>query len=64
MFEVPNVLSLKLIFKKQLLIHENKRQLKCSHDGCDKIFNTKSNLNHHRLVNLKNKLFKYNYCSH
>ena len=64
MFETLNVLSLKLVFKKQLLIHKNKRQLKCSHDGCNKIFNTKKNMNHHRFVNLKNKLFKYNYCSH
>ena len=46
-----------------LLSHENKRQLKCPYEGCDKTFNHKENLNEHKAIHSKNK-FKCNYCSH
>ena len=37
--------TLKSGLKNHLLLHKNKRQFKCSHESCDKTFNTKSGLN-------------------
>ena len=55
--------TLKDTLNRHLLLHENKRQIKCLHEGCSKTFNTKIGLNQHKVVHLENKLFKCNDCS-
>ena len=47
-----------------MLIHENKRQFQCQHEGCGKRFNFKMNLIQHQVVHKEENWFKCEYCSH
>ena len=47
---------------RHLKFHENKREFKCTYEGCDKAFNTKHCLTKHQLVHSETKLFKCDYC--